>query len=138
MPFRDFFGAVFFFSFGLSIDPTTLGDAFWLAIGAVVLTIIGNLVAGMIAGRRAGLSHKSSLNIGLTIMARGEFTIIVANLGVAGGLSAMIKPFSALYVLILAILGPLLTKESKHIYRGINRIFRWSSPEEKVKRRQSE
>lgn len=135
IPFRDFFGAIFFFSFGLGIDPTTLGDALWLAIGAVVLTIIGNLIAGMIAGRKAGLSHKSSLNIGLTIMARGEFTIIVANVGLAAGLSATLKPFSALYVLILAILGPMLAKESKRIYRVANKIFKWSDPVEKVKKR---
>ncbi|EFU42262.1 sodium/hydrogen exchanger [Paenibacillus vortex V453] len=137
IPFRDFFGAIFFFSFGLGIDPTTLGNALWLALGAVVLTIIGNLVAGMIAGRKAGLSHKSSLNIGLTIMARGEFTIIVANLGLAGGLSAMLKPFSALYVLILAILGPLLAKESKRVYRGMNQLFKWTDPVEKVKKRKA-
>jgi len=133
VPFRDFFGAVFFFSFGLSIDPLTLGDAAWIAIGAVLLTILGNMIAGMIAGRKAELSHKASTNIGLTIMARGEFTIIVANLGVAAGLMPLLKPFSALYVLILAILGPLLAKESKHIYAGLNKIFRWNKPLEKRK-----
>lgn len=67
-------------------------------------------------------------------MARGEFTIIVANLGLAGGLSAMLKPFSALYVLILAILGPLLAKESKRVYRGMNQLFKWTDPVEKVKK----
>ncbi|NIK78894.1 CPA2 family monovalent cation:H+ antiporter-2 [Paenibacillus castaneae] len=133
IPFRDFFGAIFFFSFGLSIDPLTLGDAAWIAIGAVLLTIIGNLLAGMIAGRNAGLSHKASTNIGLTVMARGEFTIIVANLGIAAGLMPLLKPFSALYVLILAILGPLLTKESKPIYAGLNKIFKWSKAKEKDK-----
>ncbi|SMG53901.1 cation:proton antiporter [Paenibacillus aquistagni] len=126
VPFRDFFGAIFFFSFGLSIDPLTLGDAAWMALAAVLLTIAGNVVSGMIAGRKAGMSHKASLNIGLTVMARGEFTIIVANLGLAAGLSPVLKPFSALYVLILAIAGPLLAKESKHIYKGLNRIFKWS------------
>ena len=35
---------------------------------------IGNFVAGMIAGRQAGLSHKASTNIGLTIVSRGEFS----------------------------------------------------------------
>jgi CPA2 family monovalent cation:H+ antiporter-2 len=125
VPFRDFFGALFFFSFGLSIDPFSLGGAVWLALGAVVLTIIGNITAGMIAGRRAGLSHKGSLNIGLTIVSRGEFSIIMANLGIAGGLMPILKPFSALYVLILAILGPLLTKESKAIYLFMNKIFKW-------------
>lgn len=125
VPFRDFFGAMFFFSFGLSIDPFSLGEAVWLALGAVILTNLGNFIAGMVAGRRAGLSHKASSNIGLTIVSRGEFSIIVANLGIAGGLSATLKPFAALYVLILAILGPLVTKESKRIYRLLNKVFKW-------------
>ena len=127
IPFRDFFGALFFFSFGLSIDPFSLGGAVWLALGAVILTIISNFVAGMISGRKAGLSHKASSNIGLTIVSRGEFSIIVANLGLAGGLMPILKPFTAVYVLILAILGPLLTKESKNIYQVMNRIFRWEN-----------
>jgi CPA2 family monovalent cation:H+ antiporter-2 len=125
VPFRDFFGAIFFFSFGLSIDPLALGGAVWLALGAVAITIIGNFVAGMIAGRKAGLSHKASSNIGLTIVSRGEFSIILANLGMAGGLMAIIQPFSALYVLILAILGPILTKESGKVYNLLNKLFKW-------------
>lgn len=127
VPFRDFFGALFFFSFGLTIDPHTLGGAIWLALGAVVLTIFGNITAGLIAGRKAGLSQKAATNIGLTIMARGEFTIIVANLGIAGGLAPILKPFSALYVLILAILGPLLTKESKYVYKVLSKFISWKS-----------
>lgn len=126
VPFRDFFGAIFFFSFGLSIDPFTLGEAVWLTLGAVILSIIGNFVAGLIAGRRAGLSHKASSNIGLTIVSRGEFSIILANLAIAGSLMTIIKPFAALYVLILAILGPLLTKESKRIYQLLNKVFKWN------------
>ncbi|XYJ23145.1 hypothetical protein ACSE3M_16545 [Bacillus velezensis] len=85
----------------------------------------------MIAGRRAGLSHKASSNIGLTIVSRGEFSIIVANLGIVSGLSASLKPFAALYVLILAIFGPLLTKESKRIYLLLNSVFKWKTPEKK-------
>ncbi|WP_126427006.1 cation:proton antiporter [Brevibacillus marinus] len=131
VPFRDFFGAVFFFSFGLGIDPLTLGDSIWIALGAVLLTMVVNVIAGMIAGRRAGLSHKASLNIGLTIMARGEFSIIVANVGIAAGLMPALKSLSALYVLTLAIVGPLLAKESKHIYNGLNKIFKWSQAKEK-------
>jgi CPA2 family monovalent cation:H+ antiporter-2 len=135
VPFRDFFGAVFFFSFGLSIDPTSLGGAVWYAVGAVVITLIANIASGMIAGRNAGLSHRASMNIGLTVVARGEFTIVVANLAAAAGLASMIQPFSALYVLILAIAGPLLAKESKHIYAVLNRIFGWSKAKEPVKYR---
>lgn len=133
VPFRDFFGAIFFFSFGLTIDPASLWDAMWLALGAVLVTIVGNFVAGMISGRKAGLSYKASSNIGLTIMARGEFSIIVANLGVSAGLSAILTPFTALYVLILAIIGPILAKESKRIYGWLNKIFKWSKEKEQKK-----
>ncbi len=125
LPFRDFFGALFFFSFGLTIDPLTLGGAVWLSLGAVLLTLAGNYLAGMLAGRSAGLPPKASSNIGLTIVSRGEFSIIMANLGKAGGLMTVLQPFAALYVLILAILGPLLTKESKLVYGLLNRWFKF-------------
>lgn len=124
LPFRDFFGAMFFFSFGLTIDPLALGGAVWLSIAAVAITLFGNVLAGLLAGRSAGLSPKASTNIGLTIVSRGEFSIIMANLGKAGALMEILQPFAALYVLILAILGPLLTKESKHIYKLLNAVFK--------------
>lgn len=126
VPFRDFFGALFFFSFGLTINPQTLGGAVWPALGAVALTIVGNVAAGVLAGRTAKMSKQAGVNIGLTIVSRGEFSIIMANLALAGGLSKMLQPFAALYVLILAVLGPLLTKESHRIGRllGVGRVAR--------------
>jgi len=133
VPFRDFFGALFFFSFGLSIDPLSLPGAVGPAIGAVLLTIIGNFVAGMWSGRASGYSHRASTNIGLTITSRGEFSIILAGLARDGGLLHIIQPFAALYVLILAVLGPLLTKESKWIYTQLGRVFKWPPITEKVR-----
>ena len=123
VPFRDFFGALFFFSFGLTIDPLALGGAVWPALGAVLITIVGNVAAGLLAGRRAGLTGSESTNIGLTIVSRGEFSIIMANLAYAGGLLAIIQPFAALYVLILALLRPLLTKESDRFYSFVPRLW---------------
>ncbi|GKU77930.1 cation:proton antiporter [Paenibacillus sp. L3-i20] len=137
LPFRDFFGALFFFSFGLTIEPSKLGGAVWLTLGAVALTLFGNFIAGMLAGKSAGLSPKASSNIGLTIVSRGEFSIIVANVGIAANLDDRLQPFAALYVLILAILGPLLTKESKHIYKGLNFIFKWDKTKPKPRRERS-
>ena len=107
LPFRDFFGAFFFFGFGLTIDPLTLGGAIWIAIGAALVTLIGNLAAGILAGKSAGLTSKASLNIGLTIVSRGEFSIIMADLAKAANLLPAVQPFAALYVLILAVFGPL-------------------------------
>lgn len=128
IPFRDFFGALFFFSFGLSIDPFSLGEAVWLSLGAVVITVVGNLLAGVIAGRSAGFSGRASVNVGLTIVSRGEFSIIVASLAAAGGMTGIIQPFAALYVLILSMLGPLLTRESSRIFDLANWIFEHLRP----------
>ena len=124
VPFRDFFGALFFFGFGLTIDPFALGGAVWPALGAVLVTLAGNIMAGILAGSSAKLPPAASLNIGLTIVSRGEFSIIMANLAQAGGLLPVLQPFAALYVLILAVLGPLLTKESERIYYLSAKLFR--------------
>lgn len=131
VPFRDFFGAIFFFSFGLSIDPFSLGEALWLAVVAAALSIIGVTIAGLIVGRRAGLTPGAALNTGFTLLARGEFSIIIANLALIGGLQAILQPFAALYVLILASLSPLLAKESEWIHdlwSRLSRSFERSEP----------
>jgi len=122
MPFKDFFGAIFFFSFGLTIEPSSLGGAVGMTVLAVILTIASNYGAGMIAGRLAGMTPKASLNVGFTLVSRGEFSIIMANIGKAGGLMASIQSFAVLYVLILAVLGPILTKESPWIYSQYARL----------------
>jgi len=132
VPFRDFFGAIFFFSFGLSIDPFSLGGAVWLALGAALLSIVSVIVAGMIVGRRARLSGVGSLNLSFTLLARGEFSIIIAALAQAGGLLGIVQPFAALYVLILASASPLLAKESERIYESAMRLLRWR-PKRKLK-----
>lgn len=125
VPFRDFFGAIFFFSFGLSIDPFTLGGAVWLAVGAALLSLVSVVVAGLIVGRRAKLSAVGSLNLSFTLLARGEFSIIIASLAQAGGLLAIVQPFAALYVLILASVSPLLAKESERVYDVVMKLVHW-------------
>src|SRR5215813_10532540 len=123
VPFRDFFGAIFFFGFGLTVDPFGLGGAVWLSIGAALLSLVGVIIAGQLAGRVAGHPAATSFNVGLTLLGRGEFSIIVARLAEAGGLLPLIQPFAELYVLILATFAPLLAKESERIYTFVERVL---------------
>ncbi|HZA21360.1 MAG TPA: cation:proton antiporter, partial [Dehalococcoidia bacterium] len=122
IPFRDFFGAFLFFSFGLNIDPLALGGAVGIAIAAALMTIVGNFVAGLIAGKISRLPTRAGVNIGLTIVSRGEFSIVLASLAQSGGLLGIIQPFTAVYVLALSILGPILTKNSGLIYN----VMEWA------------
>src|SRR5690606_4701079 len=120
LPFKDFFGAMFFFSFGLSIDMYSLGGAVGWAAFAALITIIGNGASGYFATRFSNLKPKNSVDIGFTLSARGEFSIIMANIGKAGKLLPVIQSFVVVYVLILSIVSPLLTKESRNIWNKLS------------------
>ncbi len=107
LPIRDLLAAIFFFAFGLSVDPAALADVALPVAAAVVVTVVGNLVAGVVAARLQGSGPQEAANIGLSVLARGEFSLILASLAVVAGLDGRLGPFAAGYVLILAVAGPL-------------------------------
>ena len=71
-------GALFFFVFGLSIDVDAVDSVGWLIAFAVVVSVIGKLGGTYAAGRVGGFTKRQSLNAGTALIARGEFTIILA------------------------------------------------------------
>jgi len=117
LPLRDAFAALFFFTFGLTIDPGDAGEVAVPVLIAVLLSVLLNVAAGIIAARVEGLDKVAAANVGLTILGRGEFSLILATLGVTAGLDERLGPFVALYVLVLAILGPVLTARSETLAR---------------------
>jgi monovalent cation:H+ antiporter-2, CPA2 family len=119
LPLRDVFAAVFFVVFGLTIDIADFGAVAGPALIAVAITITANLVAGVVAARLFGFNQRAAANIGLTILGRGEFSLILATIAIAAGLDPRIGPFVALYVLILAVLSPLLAANSQYVARAM-------------------
>jgi CPA2 family monovalent cation:H+ antiporter-2 len=121
---RDFAAAIFFFAFGLEVDLGEADDAAsWLLL-AVPLAVAGKLVGGYLAGRATGFTSRESVNVGASLVARGEFTIILANLA-AGGVAldaafrGMVSPFAGLFVLATAVAGVVLMRESRRIGRFV-------------------
>ena len=109
-PLRDLFAAIFFFFFGLQIDPATLPPVLWLAVGLDLITALTKLLTGWWAAQRAGIDVPGRLRAGAALIARGEFSIVLAGLGVGAGLEPQLGPLSAAYVLFLAILGPIAVR----------------------------
>ena len=107
-PFRDLFAATFFFFFGLRIDPATLPPVLLIAVLLGIVTSITKVLTGYWAGRRAGVERREALRAGMALVARVEFSIVIAGLG--GALEPQLEPLSAAYVLLLAILGPILSR----------------------------
>lgn len=118
-PMRDLFGAVFFFTFGMGIDYRAFAPAVWLALVGVVATVVGNLVAGWITAWACGYRGRAAVNVACTIMARGEFAVIVAGLAAGAGTAGVLQPFAALYILLLALISPGLAKRSRWIYETL-------------------
>jgi K+:H+ antiporter subunit KhtU len=109
-PLRDLFAAMFFLFFGLQVDPATLPPVLWEAVGLGILTALTKLVTGWWAARRAGVDTCGGLRAGATLVAHGEFAIVIAGLGVSAGLEPELGALSAAYVLFLAVLGPILAR----------------------------
>lgn len=110
-PLRDLFAATFFFFFGLQIDPATLRSALPAAIVLGVATAMTKILAGYFAAGRSGVGRAGRLRAGMTMVARGEFSIVIAGLGAV--IEPQLGPLSAAYVLFLAVLGPILTRAAK-------------------------
>jgi len=115
-PMRDLFGAVFFFSFGLEIDYRLFGDAVVITLAAVVMTVVGNILTGFLASWLAGYKARRGFNVAFTVIARGEFAVIVASIAVAAGTNELLPAFAALYVLVLSFISPVLAKNSRNFY----------------------
>jgi CPA2 family monovalent cation:H+ antiporter-2 len=110
-PLRDLFAATFFFFFGLEIDPTTLSPVLLSAVLLGGATIVTKVLTGYWATRRSAVDQRGRLRAGMALVARGEFSIVIAGLG--AGLEPQLGPLSAAYVLLLAVLGPILMRASK-------------------------
>ena len=76
-----------------------------------------NLAAGAITARLYHFGRTAAANVGLTILARGEFSLILAALAAAAGLDDRIGPFVAGYVLVLALSAPILAAQSHRLVR---------------------
>ena len=109
-PLRDLFAAIFFLFFGLEVDPSTLPPVLIAALSLGLITALTKFITGWWASRRAGVDRLGRLRAGAALIARGEFSIVIAGLGVSAGLEPGLGALSAAYVLFLAVLGPILAR----------------------------
>lgn len=109
-PLRDLFAAMFFLFFGLQIDPSTLAPVLLPAAALCVVTTVTKLATGWVATRAAGCDAGTRWRVGAALVARGEFSIVLAGLGLGAGLRPELGTLAAAYVLLTAIVGPLLAR----------------------------
>jgi CPA2 family monovalent cation:H+ antiporter-2 len=116
LPLRDLFAAVFFFAFGLSIDTGQFGPAIVPAVLLVVVTSATKMATGWYAARRDGVGTRGRLRAGAVLLPRGEFSVVIAGLAAVEG-NMDLPPLAAAYVLILAVIGPVIARFADDLVR---------------------
>jgi CPA2 family monovalent cation:H+ antiporter-2 len=109
-PLRDLFAAVFFVFFGIQTDPRALPPIALAVLAIAVASSVTKLVVGWWAAARVGAGRPARLRAGVLLLARGEFSIVIAGLGLAGGLDERLGLLAVGYVLVTAVLGPVAAK----------------------------
>jgi len=124
IPYRDLFGALFFLTFGLSIDLESFSSSIILPlIALLIISFIAKILTGLVSVRFYDLGAKRGLSAGLMLLPRGEFSILVA------ATTPKLVPLTAAYVLSSSILGSIAVKESSRV---LNLIFK-KKPKKKSK-----
>jgi monovalent cation:H+ antiporter-2, CPA2 family len=125
-PLRDLFAAVFFVVFGLNTDPATIPPVLGWAVVLAVVTSITKIATGWWAARRQGIRRLGRARAGAALVARGEFSIVIA--GLAVGYAAVPGELAALataYVLLMAVIGPIAARVVEPMVRWTgNRLAR--------------
>jgi monovalent cation:H+ antiporter-2, CPA2 family len=119
LPLRDVFAALFFTVFGATVDLGALDAVVVPVLLAIVVTVAINVAIGVVVARMYGFNQRAAANLGLTLLGRGEFSLILAALAAAAGLDTRIGPFVALYVLLLAVLSPILAARAHGLARWL-------------------
>jgi len=113
-PLRDLFAATFFLFFSFSVDPSDLVGVLAPAAALALVGTAGKVLSGWWAARPLA-AGRGRLRAGTVLIARGEFSIVIAALGAATADGPELGAMAAAYVLITAIIGPVATKFSDRL-----------------------
>jgi len=113
LPLRNLFAAVFFVFFGLKVDLGLIPDVAVAALAIAAVTVVTKIASGWIAAARAGIGKPGRLRAGAALIAHGEFSIVIAELGIAR--ESDLGALAAAYVIILTLVGAVLYQFSDSI-----------------------
>ena len=116
-PVRDLFGAVFFVSVGMLIDPATIIEYKWPVLWVTLLTLFGKLFSTTLGALLSGQPLKQSVQVGMSMAQIGEFAFIVATLGLSlGVISNFLFPVAVGASAITTFTTPNMIKSSEKLY----------------------
>lgn len=121
VPVKDLFAAVFFVSVGMLIDPKLIGEHFFVILVVTVLTIVGKFLSTGLGALATGHTLKHSVQSGLSLTQIGEFSFIIATLGLTLKVtSPFLYPVAVAVSAITTFTTPYLIKLAEPTFRLID------------------
>jgi monovalent cation:H+ antiporter-2, CPA2 family len=120
-PLRDIFAAVFFVFFGLQTVPSSLVSSLGPAVLLGLAGLVTKLITGWVAARKAGVAVPGRIRAGTSLIARGEFSVVIAGLALGSGLEPRLAPLATAYVILMAVIGPIVTRVADPLTRRFYR-----------------
>ncbi|HYG02809.1 MAG TPA: cation:proton antiporter [Chryseosolibacter sp.] len=121
-PVKDLFGAIFFVSVGMMIDPQAIITYGWPVICVTLLTLFGKLFSTTLGALLSGQPLKQSVQVGMSMAQIGEFAFIVATLGLSlGVISDFLFPVAVGASAITTFTTPYMIKGSEQLYKFLER-----------------
>lgn len=123
-PVKDLFGAVFFISVGMMVDPDVLLQ-YWRPILLLSLAVVvGSCFFGTVGMLLTGQALKVSIEVGLSLTQIGEFSFIIATLGMSlGVLDADLYPIIVAVSVLTTFTTPYFIRLSGPAYRLVERFL---------------
>jgi CPA2 family monovalent cation:H+ antiporter-2 len=123
-PVKDLFGAIFFTSVGMMIDPNAMVEYAQPILWVTLLTLFGKLLSTTVGALLSGQPLKQSVQVGMSMAQIGEFAFIVATLGLSLGVtSAFLFPVAVGASAITTFTTPYLIKSSGALYKWIEKLL---------------
>lgn len=120
-PIKDLFSAVFFVSVGMLINPVSLYEYADVILIITLVTIFGKIASTTVGALLSGQSLKTSMFAGMSLAQIGEFSFIIATLGVTLKVTSdFIYPIAVAVSAITTFTTPYLIKNSNYLFEMIN------------------
>ncbi|AJC19352.1 cation:proton antiporter [Pandoraea pulmonicola] len=123
-PLRDMFSAVFFVTIGLLLDPHVLATYVWPILVITVAVVIGKIVSCGLGAYLSGQDGSTSMRVGMGLSQIGEFSFIIASLGLSLKVTSdFLYPIAVAVSVITTLLTPYLIKSADPFTRWLGRIM---------------
>jgi CPA2 family monovalent cation:H+ antiporter-2 len=123
-PIRDLFGAIFFVSVGMIIDPALIAQH-WAAVAVLTAVVIGGKVVGVALGAfLAGHGTRTSVQAGMSLAQIGEFSFIIAGLGITLGATGQhLYPIAVAVSALTTLTTPWLIRASGRAASKVDHVM---------------